>query len=645
VATPDAAITALTRRGVGGVAWLAPLRPLWAEGPAGEALRRRIAWALVWLMAVAFTVIISVRMVTRFTTYHADAFDMGNVDQAVWNTLHGHLFRFTNRGLDDFNAPTRLSIHVEPILLLIAPLYLIYPGPPTLIITQTIALALGAIPLFALSLRRLPAHPFVGVALVFAYLISPLLLGSALWDFHAVALATPLLLLALWALDGRRYAWFWVGAVLAMATKEDVGLSLAIVGLLVALWPGESLRRRQFGALLVVVSAAYVALCFKVILPHFSIVNGGANNFWYRYSWLGKTPGDAIHNVFTQPLRVLAGVFSPGRIGYLATLLRAVGGLGLLAPFVLLCALPELAVNILTIHPEQYSGFFQYNAVIQAYVCVAAVYGVALLYRARRPNPLAPFPHPVGRGDVGVDGMSMADPSQADPPQADPSMADPSMAVTPQAVTPQADTSANEAAGVTAPPAAIATFTTAVTPTRPPFPHRVGRGRGLGLWARYERAARAVGRGWLWLLGRIPLSTRWIGPVVIVWLVAMSIWNVNSVGRIPPFWKAGAPPTAQQAKLYAQIDALLGSIPADATVAATDTLDPHLTDRYTIYLMPDTQSYQAEYVAVDLPDAISVSRPDDTTMYQRMLASGRYVVVGRAGPVTLLRRVGAPLAP
>jgi len=582
-------------------------------------------------MAAAFAVVISVRMITRFTNYHADAFDMGNMDQAVWNTLHGHLFRFTNRGLDDFNAPTRLSIHVEPILLLIAPLYLIYPGPPTLIVTQTIALALGAIPLFALSLRRLPTHPFVGVAFVFAYLISPLLLGSALWDFHAVALATPLLLLALWALDARRYVWFWVGAILALATKEDVGLSLAIVGVLVALWPGQSLRRRQFGLLLTVISVAYVALCFKVILPHFSNQTGGTNNFWYRYSWLGRTPGEAIHNILTDPLRVFSGIFSPGRIGYLATLLRAVGGLGLLAPFVLVCALPELAVNILTIHPEQYSGFFQYNAVIQAYVSVAAVYGVALLYRTRGPHPAdapeAPrlsLPH--GERDGEAEGALVAAKGMGDTDGA-----------------PGAPRS--DAAGVTAPADATAPSATPAQSTISPSHIRVGRGWGLGLWARYERVARAVGRGWLWLLGRIPLAPRWIGPVVIVWLVAFSIWNVNSVSRIPPFWKAGAPPTTQQAQLNAQIDALLGSIPADATVAATDTMDPHLTDRYTIYLMPDTQSYQAEYVVVDLPDAISVSRPDDTTMYQRMLASGHYVVVGRAGPVTLLHRVGAPLAP
>ena len=53
------------------------------------------------------------------------------------------LFRFTNRGLDWQGPPTRLGQHVEPIFLLIAPLYLIHSGPETLLVLQTVALALG----------------------------------------------------------------------------------------------------------------------------------------------------------------------------------------------------------------------------------------------------------------------------------------------------------------------------------------------------------------------------------------------------------------------------------------------------------------------------------------------------------------------
>jgi len=545
---------------------------LWLRSDESLLWRRRIAWGLVLALALAYAVIVGVRVVTRFTNYHADAFDLGNMDQAVWNTLHGHLFRFTNRGNDDFNAPTRLSIHVEPILLLLAPLYLIYAGPPTLLITQTVAQALGSIPLFLLSLRRLPKLPLMGVAIVFSYLISPLLLGAALWDFHAVALATPLLIWALWALDARRYRQFLVAVTLAAATKEDVGLSIALIGIVFALWPGRTPRQRTFGLIVAAVSLVYVALCFFVILPHFSVHT--SNNYLYRYSWLKGFEHD--------PFGTLASLLNAGRRLYLAILFRTAGGLGIFAPVVWAFALPDFAVNMLSNHAEQYSGFFQYNAVILPYLCVAAVYGVEVWYSSRRgverPIPPAPFAERKGDDAVGAAAVSLS-----------------------------------------------------------------VSGRLAVLWRRVEHYERAIGAWWVRLVGRIPLPSRWIGPVVIVWVIALSIWNVTTVGRIAPFWAAGAPPTPQQAQHITQVDALLGRIPSDASVATTDTLDPHLSDRYDLYLMPDPQCYQAQYVAVDLPNAIGNVRQQDQQMLDRMLASGRYVVIGKAGDVLVLHRIGPPL--
>src|SRR3989442_1629399 len=108
----------------------------------------------------------------------------------------------------------------------VALLSLLHSGPETLLLLQTVALALGGIPLLLLGLRRLPELPLVAAAFVGAYLVTPEILGEALYDFHALALATPLLLLALWALDAQRYRWFVVAAVLAALCKEEVALSL-----------------------------------------------------------------------------------------------------------------------------------------------------------------------------------------------------------------------------------------------------------------------------------------------------------------------------------------------------------------------------------------------------------------------------------
>jgi len=520
--------------------------------------QRRLAWIITLLAVALDIVLVGQHTLGRYENYRAYAFDLGNMNQAVWNTLHGDPFRFTNRGLDWNGPPTRLALHVEPILVLLAPFYLIHDGPETLIVIQVVAMALGAIPLLMLGLRHLPRVPLLAAALAVAYLLTPEYLGAVLWDFHSVALATPLLLLALWALDAGHVRWFAVAAVLAALTKEDVALSLVLLGGLIALG-----GRPRFGLIVAALSAAYVALCFGVILPHFGGSATGGNNFWYRYSWLGGSADAAIRNIARNPLLPLSILDGP-RLGYLASLLRTAGGLGFLAPALLICALPELAVNILSVHEEQYSGFFHYNAVILAYVMAAAVYGVAAWYRARVRAE---------RGEVL-----------------------PAVGPTPQA-----------------------------------------------FWARIRWLAEYVQAAWQRLLARIPVPSRWIVPLVLVWLLVTGWWNLSATGggRIQGFWGAGTRPNPPAAS----INALLARVPQSATVAATDSLDPRLSSRRTIYLLPDPQSYQAEYVAADVANAISISRQADQRMLDRMLASGRYTVIGRTGDVVVLHRTGPPLAP
>src|SRR6266699_562437 len=317
--------------------------------------QRALAWLVALVLIVVDIALVGQHVLVRYQSYHAFAYDLGNFDQAVWNTLHGHPFRFTNRSLDWFGPPTRLGVHVEPILLLIAPLYLLHSGPETLLLLQTMALALGGIPLLRLALRRLPELPLVAAAFVGAYLVTPEILGEALWDFHSVTLATPLLLLALWALDARRYRWVVVAVVLAAICKEEVALSLVPLGFFIAFWQGHP----RLGVAVSLLSTAWVALCFLVILPHFNGHPAGMNNFWYRYAWLGDSPNAAVHHVLTQPSLLFSPLLDPARRGYLAMLLRTGGGLGLFAPVLWLSALPDIVINALSAHQEQYSGFYQ----------------------------------------------------------------------------------------------------------------------------------------------------------------------------------------------------------------------------------------------------------------------------------------------
>jgi uncharacterized membrane protein len=519
-------------------------------------VQRTLAWLIVLTFIVTDIVLVGQHALVRYQAYHADAFDLGNLDQAVWNTLHGHPLRFTNRGLDWYGPPTRLGVHVEPILFLIAPLYLLHSGPETLLLLQTMALALGGIPLLLLGLRRLPELPLVAAAFVGAYLVTPEILGEALYDFHGVALATPLLLLALWALEERRYRWFVYSALLAALCKEEVALSLVPLGLFIAFWQGHL----RLGVAVSVLSTIWVALCFLVILPHYNNQVAGANNFWYRYGWLGSSPDIALLHVLTQPSLLLSPLQDPTRREYLVELLRTGGGLGIFAPMLWLSALPDIVINVLSTHQEQYSGFFQYNAVILPYLMVSAISGTAAFYHARRRVEFSKRTGVLHEDDAG----------------------------------------------------------------------RITRLPGARGILRSISALRAAA------LGRLPIPSQWIGPLVIVWLITSAYWNITARSTlIRPFWMEGSHPNPQQA----QIDTLLASVPPTASVAATDSLDPHLSDRYILYLLPDPQSYMADYVAIDLHDALFVNQQADLQMYEAMLLSGNYRVLGTAGNVVLLERL------
>ena len=61
-------------------AWIAAWLPPWLT-------QRRIAWGLVGLMALAFAIFVGYHVLFRHLEFHTDAFDLGNMDQAVWNTL------------------------------------------------------------------------------------------------------------------------------------------------------------------------------------------------------------------------------------------------------------------------------------------------------------------------------------------------------------------------------------------------------------------------------------------------------------------------------------------------------------------------------------------------------------------------------
>ncbi|MCS7001925.1 MAG: DUF2079 domain-containing protein, partial [Dehalococcoidia bacterium] len=184
-------------------------------------LVQRLTYVIILLYALTFAQL----SVLQHHSHNTHAFDLGNMDQAVWNTSQGRWFEFSNWE----GGRTRLAAHVEPILIPIAQIYRVFSGPETLLVLQAIIISLGALPAFWLARDRL-RNDFAAITFASAYLLAPELEAATLSDFHPVSLATSFLMFAFYFIHKEKYLWFWVFAILAMSTKEQIPIAIALLG-------------------------------------------------------------------------------------------------------------------------------------------------------------------------------------------------------------------------------------------------------------------------------------------------------------------------------------------------------------------------------------------------------------------------------
>jgi uncharacterized membrane protein len=294
--------------------------------------------------------------------------------QAIWNTLHGHFLENTTL---IGRQRSRLAGHVDPFLLLFAPLFWISSSPLLLLVTQALAVSSGALPVFWLARKHLGSARS-GAHFAFAYLLYPatqfnaFTLGSG---FHSVSIALPLLLYAIWFLDEDRLVAFCAVGLLAFTTKEELPLAVGCLGI----WYAVRKGRRAFGFAVFGVGLAVTLFNFLWLLPHFS--HGGAGAFADRYRAVGGTPLGIARKLFTDPLALVHAMATGHKVFYLGLLLVPFLGLWLLEPLMMLGAVPDLAINLLSHDANQTSLQFMYTAGIVPFLIAASIFGAVRFRR------------------------------------------------------------------------------------------------------------------------------------------------------------------------------------------------------------------------------------------------------------------------
>jgi uncharacterized membrane protein len=309
--------------------------------------------------------------VLRHRAFETGRFDLGNMVQAVWSTAHGHPLQITNlHGAE----VSRLGAHVDPILVLFAPLWWIWPHPSLLLTVQALAVALGALPLFWLA-RKHTGSDDAALGFSLAYLLFPATEWLTLNEFHPIALACPLLLFAIWYLDEDRLLPFAFFALLAALTREEIPLVIAGLGL----WYALSHRRWLAGGVIAAAGLAAAGVAVQVVIPHFH--HGSKSSFYGRYNAVGGSASGMVRTLFTHPGRLLSIAFDHRGTHYLLDLLLPMAALALLAPLFLIALVPELALNLLSSVDAQSSIHYHYTAAEIPILFAAAAIGASRLRR------------------------------------------------------------------------------------------------------------------------------------------------------------------------------------------------------------------------------------------------------------------------
>lgn len=296
-----------------------------------------LALLLLWAMVLAYTVLMLQQVFYRYEVMEFNfgwlGWDLAIFDQATWLISRGQTPFVTVRGLHI------LADHFSVILYLLAPFYWLWPSAKVLLVAQTLALASGALPVFALARERLESA-WWGVLFAGVYLLYPTMQWANIYEMHPDTLAVPLLLGAFVCLrrgNWKPYALCLLGVAF---TKENAGLTICALGV----WVWWSVNRRA-GWLTLIGGILAVVVALGTI-RHFN--NNTSSGYYLLYAKYGNSIPEVGLGVLRRPDMVWDDVTSDKGREYLGHMMRPMMYLPMLSPSVIVAAAPALLTNLLS---------------------------------------------------------------------------------------------------------------------------------------------------------------------------------------------------------------------------------------------------------------------------------------------------------
>ena len=225
----------------------------------------------VWFVLVLF---INIHInIFKYRIYDFGKFDLGNMTQMVWNTLHGRILYLT----DYFggNVPRWSMSHVDPILLIFVPIFALIQHPLTLVFSQILLVLSSAFIIYALAnleLKSKVASLFISLAYLFYPAIGYL---TAQTGFHGVTAVIFFFLAGFYVMEKmykennytkKRIILFWILMILTMSGKEQIPLYIFVYSVFLFIFRSNTIIRK-ISIWLGVLSIIWFISAFFIIIP------------------------------------------------------------------------------------------------------------------------------------------------------------------------------------------------------------------------------------------------------------------------------------------------------------------------------------------------------------------------------------------
>ena len=343
--------------------------------------RNGLGIAISGLLIVAYYWYFAHVSTSAYRGYAYRTFDLGFYDQGVWLLSRFHAPYITLVGRNLFGD------HAQFSLLALAPLYWIRPDPSTLLNVQALVMALGAVPVYLLAIRR-ALGPAIATVFVAAFLLHPALGQTNLENYHPDSFLIPILGFAIYFAIEDRTRPFVIVCAFALLCKEDAVLVVAPL----ALWFWWR-RGRPAGG--IVAGAAVVVALFDTNVVMRSLVGVSTRNaFRIPFSTCARACSvtrhlsDFVIEIFTNPARVVrylvAGDRPNGRPFYVWQLIAPTGLVFLVAPEIVATMVLALAANVFSTVGYQHQIAFHYSMELLPALAMGSVLAVSRIPAGRR---------------------------------------------------------------------------------------------------------------------------------------------------------------------------------------------------------------------------------------------------------------------